>query len=187
MAVYLIEGDKVAPHSKAPDPLPEGAIAVRSLKALKASALTGPQLVAIWNGLPGHTPIAKFKSRDVAVQRLWTAFQQLALEGQAKAPKEDSGTGKARPTSSKPEQKKAAEKRTARATRPDSKQARVIALLRRPKGATIAELVEATGWQQHSVRGVLSGALKKRLGLMIESRQEPRGRVYRITGAEPQA
>jgi hypothetical protein len=67
----------------------------------------------------------------------------------------------------------------------ESKQAKVIELLRRPKGATIEELAVATGWQQHSVRGVLSGALNKRLGLTIESTREERGRVYRITGDDP--
>ncbi len=49
----------------------------------------------------------------------------------------------------------------------ESKQAKVIELLRRPKGATVEELAAATGWQQHSVRGVLSAALKKRLGLNL--------------------
>ena len=71
----------------------------------------------------------------------------------------------------------------------ESKQAQMIALLRRPKGATIEDLTAATGWQQHSVRGALSGALKKRLGLTIKCSEEHRGRVYRITatGAETQA
>ncbi len=69
----------------------------------------------------------------------------------------------------------------------DSKQARVIALLRRSKGATIDEMAVATGWQHHSVRGVISGAFKKRLGLMITSSKEERGRVYRITDAGAQA
>jgi len=74
-------------------------------------------------------------------------------------------------------------------SRSDSKQAQVIALLRRPKGATIDEMAVATGWQHHSVRGVISGALKKRLGLTIASNKEERGRVYRITdaGANAQA
>ena len=54
-------------------------------------------------------------------------------------------------------------------------------MLQRPEGATIAEVVEATGWQPHTVRGALAGALKKRLGLTIGSEKvEGRGRVYRI-------
>ena len=54
-------------------------------------------------------------------------------------------------------------------------------MLRRPKGATIAEIVEATGWQAHTVRGAFAGALKKRLGLtLVSGKVEGRGRVYRI-------
>ena len=65
--------------------------------------------------------------------------------------------------------------------RAGTKQATLIDLLRRPGGATIADLVKATGWQPHSVRGAISGALKKKLGLPVESKVvEKRGRVYRI-------
>jgi hypothetical protein len=64
-----------------------------------------------------------------------------------------------------------------------SKQAAVIVLLRRPEGATIAEVVAATGWQPHTVRGLFSGTLKKKLGLTLSSAQEQRGRVYRIIGS----
>jgi hypothetical protein len=66
-------------------------------------------------------------------------------------------------------------------TRP-SKQAEVIGLLRRPEGATVDEVRAATGWQPHTVRGVFSGALKKKLGLAIVAGKEERGRVYRIAG-----
>jgi len=69
-----------------------------------------------------------------------------------------------------------------RATRShaDSKQAHVIAMLRRPEGATIAEIAAATGWQAHTVRGFFAGALKKKLGLTVTSEKfEERGRVYR--------
>ena len=64
-----------------------------------------------------------------------------------------------------------------------SKQDGVIAMLRRPEGATVDEVVSATGWQRHTVRGVFSGTLKKKLGLTLASAKEERGRVYRI--AEP--
>jgi hypothetical protein len=65
-------------------------------------------------------------------------------------------------------------------TRDGTKQAALIAMLR--KGATIDEMVAATGWQSHTVRGAMAGALKKRLGLTITSEREERGRVYRIAG-----
>lgn len=65
--------------------------------------------------------------------------------------------------------------------RPGTKQAALIAMLRTSEGATLDEIVAATGWQKHTARGAMSGALKKRLGLTITSEQEPdRGRVYRI-------
>ena len=64
-----------------------------------------------------------------------------------------------------------------------SKQAEVIALLRRPEGATVDEVRAATGWQPHTVRGVFSGAVKKKLGLAIVATKEERGRVYRIAAA----
>jgi hypothetical protein len=66
------------------------------------------------------------------------------------------------------------------AARPDTKHARIIATLRTPAGATIASLVSATGWQQHSVRGFLAGVVRKKLGLNLVSEQTDKGRVYRI-------
>ena len=65
--------------------------------------------------------------------------------------------------------------------RAESKQARLIAMLRRPEGASIAEIVEAFDWQPHTVRGAIAGALKKKLGLEVTSEKvEGRGRVYRL-------
>ncbi len=62
-----------------------------------------------------------------------------------------------------------------------TKQAQLVAMLRRPEGATIAQIVKATGWLPHTVRGAIAGALKKRLGLDVTSdTEEGRGRVYRI-------
>ena len=70
-----------------------------------------------------------------------------------------------------------------RRVRDDSKQAKLIEMLRRPDGATIDEIVAAFGWQPHTVRGAIAGALKKKLGLDVTSEKvEERGRVYRIAG-----
>jgi hypothetical protein len=63
---------------------------------------------------------------------------------------------------------------------PDTKHARIIAMLRTPAGATIAALMMATDWQQHSVRGFLAGVVRKKLGLNLVSEQTGKGRVYRI-------
>jgi hypothetical protein len=69
----------------------------------------------------------------------------------------------------------------ARGPRAGTKQEQVIGLLRRPDGASIEEMAKAAGWQIHSVRGVISGALKKKLGLAIASEKvKGRGRIYRI-------
>src|SRR6202140_3569524 len=64
--------------------------------------------------------------------------------------------------------------------RPDTKHARVIAMLRVPAGTTIAAIMTATKWQQHSVRGFLAGIVRKKLGLNLVSELTDKGRVYRI-------
>jgi Protein of unknown function (DUF3489) len=65
-------------------------------------------------------------------------------------------------------------------TRSDTKHARILAMLRTPAGATIAAIMTATEWQQHSVRGFLAGVVRKKLGLNLVSDQTDKGRVYRI-------
>ena len=90
-------------------------------------------------------------------------------------PKLESDVTKAEASWQKPSQHKPVR------TRADSKQALVVGLLQRPEGATIAQIMEATQWQQHTVRGTLASTLKKRLGLTITSSKEAGGqRVYRI-------
>ncbi|HXF54056.1 MAG TPA: DUF3489 domain-containing protein [Hyphomicrobiaceae bacterium] len=74
----------------------------------------------------------------------------------------------------------AKEKKTLHA-RADSKQAKLIEMLKRREGATIEEIVTAFDWQAHTVRGAIAGALKRKLGLnVISEKQDGRGRVYRI-------
>ncbi len=93
-------------------------------------------------------------------------------------PKQRSRRAKPKPSGSKP-----MGRALPAAARPGTKQALLIDLLKRKKGATIAEMAAKAGWQPHSVRGVISGALKKKLGLtVISERAGGRGRVYRIAG-----
>jgi hypothetical protein len=65
-----------------------------------------------------------------------------------------------------------------------SKQSQLITLLQSPTGGTVEQMMSLTGWQPHSVRGVISGVLRKRLGLKVSSEvQESGARIYRIVGA----
>jgi hypothetical protein len=65
-------------------------------------------------------------------------------------------------------------------TRANSKQARVLGLLSRPSGATIATIMRSTDWQPHTVRGFLAAVVRRKLGLGLESEKTDGGRVYRI-------
>lgn len=73
----------------------------------------------------------------------------------------------------------------AAAPKPKGKLATLVELLRRPDGATIEAMTAATGWQAHSVRGAMSGSLKKAMGLTIASEKTEAGRVYRVTEGVP--
>jgi Protein of unknown function (DUF3489) len=85
-----------------------------------------------------------------------------------------------RPTSKSRSRTRLAPSPSKTAMRPDTKHARIIALLRAPAGTTIAAIMSATHWQQHSVRGFLAGVVRKKLGLNLVSEQTDKGRVYRI-------
>ena len=146
--------------------------------------------VEIWNSFAGVAPFTKLKpvkrftNRKVAVARIWEAVQallanvgkQAAHVAPAKGkPKKDAHKGKRRHTA------RAAAKDTAPIAREGSKKAEVIDLMRRSQGATLAEIMELTGWQSHTVRGFVSGTLIKKLGLKVESfRSDEKERTYRV-------
>lgn len=161
MTVYIICSDQVTGRASAPATVTSGEIVVGSAEDLAGGRLSLARMVAVWNLLPGTTAISKFKDRKTAVQRLWSAFVQLPVAPEPEARAADPRAG--------------------------SKQAQVIGLLQRPEGATIDEVAAAMGWQRHTVRGLISGALKKKLALQIISEKTERGRLYRIPAGEPVA
>ena len=155
MRIYIIGNDGVTLCREAPTALNDGEIAVASNEELHAARLSGKRLLALWNALPGVETRRKVGDRDTLIDQLWSAIEALP------DPEQPSDT-----------------------KRP-SKQEAVIAMLQRPEGATVDEVAGVMGWQRHTVRGLFSGTLKKKLGLTLASATEERGRVYRIAAPEP--
>jgi hypothetical protein len=133
--------------------------------AALAKSWPGGQLVRIWNKLAGVHPVNKFTDRQTGVTRIWKALESPA-PAVASRPKGD--------------KRAAPRQRRRNVGRTNTKAAQVIALLRQPAGASLKSVVEATGWQAHSVRGFVSGHLRKKLGLRVKSFQRNGERVYSL-------
>src|SRR6516225_10133631 len=131
MRIYIIGNDGITLCREAPATVDDGEIVVASNEELHGAPLSGKRLVSLWNALPGVEKRRKVGDRDELIDQLWAAIEALP----------------------KPEPQ-------SDATRP-SKQDAVIAMLRRPEGATVDEVAGATGWQHHTVRGVFSGTLSR--------------------------
>lgn len=148
-------------------------------------------------GLIAETATDQFAKADTALNRIWRNDEDgraillhitdaglaaigVEPEGGDSAPTSGDETPSAEPTQDAPAEADTAPK--ARAPRAGTKQAQLIEMLRAEGGATIDEIATALDWRSHTVRGALSGALKKKLGLTITSEKvEGRGRVYMIT------
>jgi hypothetical protein len=153
MRIYIIGNEGITLCREPPATVDKGEIAIASSEELHAAKLSGKRLLALWNALPGVEKQTKVGDRDTLIDQLWSAIEALPDPEPQPDPK------------------------------PPSKQDVVIAMLRLTEGATVDEVASVTGWQRHTVRGLFSGTLKKKLGLSLASAKEERGRVYRI--AEP--
>jgi hypothetical protein len=165
-----------------------------SQQELSALAANWPanRLVEVWNGIPGFTPVKKFTDRKSAMTRIWKAIQGLNGGAPAetvsspKQPKKAAGAPKPATKAKHPAKAQTAAKgkrasRKPAVSREGSKKAEVLGLLRRKGGATLTEIMKATGWQAHSVRGFISGALGKKMGLTVNSERRTDGeRVYTL-------
>jgi hypothetical protein len=173
MTIFTIDSENnIAAHASASEITDKGSEQFTSEKELAqlAAAWPGSRLVDVWNGIPGLTRVKRFTSRRLAIARIWKAVQSLV-------PAEDGGVALARRRAAR----KPTPKQHVHTGRKNTKQAQVVALLKRSGGATLNHLMSETGWQAHSVRGFISGALGKKLGLKIESFKNSRGeRAYRI-------
>ncbi len=158
------------------------------------------RFVEVWNAFAGAPPfgdlkpVKKFTDRKTAVARIWKAIQTLGEELMRASIRDAEAKLKAARTAPTPappvapvaaKKAKASKANTARdatpATRDGSKKAIVLDMLKRPDGATLADIMSATSWQAHSVRGFISGSLGKKMGLTVESFKRPDGvRAYRL-------
>jgi hypothetical protein len=208
MRLFSIDADNTITTFAAAEQIPEGQEHFATEKELAAVASNWPadRLVQVWNSFAGVAgfgaelkPVKKFTDRKSAVGRIWKAIQQLDGAGEAeatttpdastaapgKAPKSPKGARKAAqvaPAKAKASKTtKAAKKATsAPIPREFSKKAIVLDMLKRKSGATMAEIAKETGWQNHTIRGFISGTLTKKMGLVIEStRSEAGERTYK--------
>ena len=155
----------------------------RSAQELAKLASSWPtnRLTQIWNSLPGVKPVKKFQNRETGAKRIWQALQNLQPDLTPDVTP-DAGPQPAAVAPNKTQAGKQAEaKQKAPQARERSKTAQILDLIQQPEGATLAAIVEATGWQPHSVRGFVSGTLGKKMGINIQSAKREDGhRVYTL-------
>jgi Protein of unknown function (DUF3489) len=140
------------------------------------------RFVEIWNSIPGNAEVTRLGDRKKAVARIWKAIQPLAGgKPEAKPKKEAKGAKPAK--KAKTAKKAAPAKKATRKPTGDraNKKAEIIAMMQRAKGATLDEIMKATDWQRHTVRGFVS-ILGSKGGHKIESSKNAAGeRTYKIS------
>jgi hypothetical protein len=141
------------------------------------------RLVETWNSFAGVAPfddlkpIKKFTDRNAAVARIWKAVQRLSPD--VALPATPVATERTRPKKSPAKAPRSARAQKGAESR-SNKKAEVIAMMKRAKGVTLDEIIEATGWQKHTVRGFVS-ILGSKGGEKIESAKNTAGdRTYKI-------
>ena len=183
MTTFAITTDNNISAFTAAEHVPEGQQRFATEKDLAKVSAEWPinRFVEVWNGFAGVVPfdslkpVKKFTDRKTAVSRIWKAIQTLtptpAPQAAAAAPKQAKATKQATAKDDATD---------AKGGREGSKKAIVLELIRRPDGASLKEIMDATEWQAHSVRGFISGSLGKKMGLNIESFKRSDGqRAYR--------
>jgi hypothetical protein len=162
----------------------------RSETELSELTATWPasRLVEIWNSIPGFVPVKKFTNRKTAVLRIWKAIQSLGVAANASILTSEESPASNRSTRARNKTRGSQTgdpipTPTAEVVaRPDSKTAKVLAMLRQTEGATLQQIMSVTGWQAHSVRGFVSGTLGKKLHLTVVSAKGEDGqRRYSVT------
>ena len=141
------------------------------------------RFVEIWNSISGNKEVTKFADRKKTVARIWAAIQPIAkraVASQPQEPKPAKPAKGAKPAKKAKAAKKAAGKKTGDTGERSNKKAEVIAMMKCAKGATLAQIADATGWQKHTIRGFVS-LLGSKGGEKIESSKNAAGeRTYRI-------
>ena len=180
MTTFTIDTDNNITAFTAAEQVPEGQDRFATEKELTKLSADWPivRFVETWNAFAGAPPfgdlkpVKKFTDRKTAIARIWKAIQALApIPAPQAAPV---AAKKAKVT-------KAVGKVATPTTREGSKKAIVLELIRRADGASLQEIMSATNWKAHSVRGFISGSLGKKMGLTVESFKRPDDvRAYRI-------
>jgi len=186
---FTIDTDNnIAAHAEVPA-VSENIQSFASEKELAKLAAEWPvsRLVEVWNSFAGVAPftelkpVKKFTDRKAAVARIWAAVQRLSADVAQPASDVAPAKESAKKAPAKPAKRAVARKGAEGGTEERAnKKAEVIAMMKRAKGVTLAEIVEATGWQKHTVRGFVS-ILGSKGGEKIESSKNAAGeRRYRI-------